>query len=145
MKQFKGFASKFRIKTLLCSSAVVLLTACGGNIETGSEQLSATAASVTTDAAENTAAPTIATNTEPAVEAVAEPAPAASAEAAPSANTEAVAAITKAANAAGATAQTEKVSTQAFELSGYDSTPSRTQTEQQDAAANVRPSRAAPL
>jgi hypothetical protein len=127
MKQFTVFASKLRIKTLLCSSIAVLLTACGGNVDPGSEQLSATAASVSTDAGAAAAANT----TEPAaaVEASAEAAPVASAEAAPVASTQAV----PLASTADATAQAAQVTTQAFELTGYGSSRLQAQAGQQDA------------
>lgn len=131
MTQFNALASKLRIKTLLCCSAAVLLTACGGNIDAGGEQLPATAAGVTTDAgaaaAANVAAPAA------AVEAIADPAPAASTEAAPTASTEAA----PTASTAGATGQPASVTTQEFELADYDSTPPQAQTGPQDAGANA--------
>jgi hypothetical protein len=127
MKQFNAFASKLRINVLLCCSASVLLSACGGNIDAGSDALSATAASVSTDAGAAAAASTSAPAA--AVEAIAEAAPAASTEAAPAAST----AAAPAANTAGATGQAAEVTTQAFELTGYDSAPLQAQAGQQDA------------
>jgi hypothetical protein len=130
MKQFNTFASKLRVKTVLCCSAAVFLSACGGNTDMGGAQLSATAASVTTDAgatpvtmaaamtaAASTAAPSA------AVEARGDAAPAVSTETAP------------AATAAGATGQAPEVTTQAFELTGYDSNPPQAQVAQQDGGA----------
>ncbi|CAN7430456.1 hypothetical protein [Massilia sp. LjRoot122] len=123
--------TQFSIKSLLCCSAAVVLTACGGNIDAGGEQLSATAAGVTTDAgaasAPGIAAPAAAVE---AVDAIAEAAPTAKAEAAPAANTEAA----PAARTAGATAQAADVTTAAFELAGYDSTPPQARAGQQDAS-----------
>jgi hypothetical protein len=142
MKQFKVFASKLRINVLLSCSAAVVLTACGGgNLDAGSEQLSATAASVTTNARDLAAASTAAPA--PEVEASTQAAPAALAEAAPAApaaSTEAAspeAASTdtaRTANTAGTTGQAADVTTQAFEMTGYDSSQPQPQTEQQPAS-----------
>lgn len=141
MKQFKAFASKLRIDILLCCGATVVLSACGGgNIDAGADQLAATAASVSTDARDLAAASTAAPAA--AVEASTEAAPAASIQAAPTAIPEASAASTEAAGSAsnaGATGQTAEVTTQAFELTGYDSKQPQPQpqTGQQDAGANT--------
>lgn len=135
MKHFNVFASKFRINVLLCCSANILLSACGGNIDTGGEHLVATAASVSTDAGAAAAA----NSTAPAatIEAIAEAAPAAVADAAPAASTEAVPVATadaaSTASTAGATAPAANATTQAFELTGYGSTQLQAQAGQQDA------------
>lgn len=127
--------TQFSIKSLLCCSAAVLLTACGGNIDVGGEPLSATAAGVSTDAgaasAPGIAAPAAAVEAVEAVEAVD-----AIAEAAPTASTEAASAAT---TEAAPTASTSKataadVAAGAFELAGYGSTPPQAQTGQQDAS-----------
>lgn len=135
MTQFNAFASKLRIDVLLCCSATVLLTACGGNIDAGGQQLPATAAGVTTDAGAAAAAAVPASAAAPAaaVEAIAEAAPAARIETAPAAGTK-TAPNTSSAGAAG---QAADVTTQAFELTGYDSNPLQAQSGQQDASANV--------
>lgn len=122
MTQFNALASKFRIKTLLCRSAAVLLTACGGNIDAGGEQLPATAAGVTTDAGAAAAAAATVAAPAAAVEAIADPAPAAS---------------TEAGATGGATGQPANLTTQEFELAGYDNTPPQAQTGPQDAGANA--------
>lgn len=143
MTQFNAFASKLRINALLCCSAVALLTACGGNVDAGADQLSATAAGVTTDAgaaavAASGAAPDAAVE---AIEAIAESAPAANTEAPPAASTEAPPAASAeaapGASTADAAGQAEDVTTQASELAGYDSNPLPAQTGQQDAGANA--------
>lgn len=141
MKQFKAFVSKFRINALLSCSAAVLLTACGGNVDAGGQQLAATAAGVTTDASAAAAASTVAlaapaAATE-AVEAVAEAAPAAATEAGTAAVPAASTAAAPAAGTAGATAQAANVTAQAFELTGYDSSPLQAQAGQQDAGASA--------
>jgi hypothetical protein len=139
MTQFNALASKLRINILLCCSAAVLLTGCGGNIDASGEQLPATAAAVSTDAG----AP-IAANIVPpaaAVEAIAEAAPAASTETGPAASTETAAAASTGAapiaSIAGATGQTAKVTAGAFELAGYDSNPLQARTGQQNAGASA--------
>lgn len=138
-KQFNAFASTFRIKSLLCCGAAVLLSACGGNIDAGGEQLSASAASVSTDAG----APTAASSPAPAaaVETVAEAAPVAGTEAAAVASNEAAVAPgaepAPAAGTGGAATQAADVTAQAFELSGYDGTSPQTPTGQQDASAEA--------
>ncbi|QOY96313.1 hypothetical protein IM543_11110 [Massilia sp. UMI-21] len=126
MKQFKAFASTFRIPSLLCCGAAVLLTACGGNIDGGGDQLSATAAGVSTDAGAVAAARPVAAAA--AVEAIAETAPVASIDAGAAAGTEPAPAI----NAAGAPGQaTDSTTTAEFELSGYGSEQQPAQTGQQ--------------
>ena len=148
MKQFTVFASKLRIKALLCCSAAVLLTACGGNVDGVGDQQLATAAGVTSDAgAAATASAVPAAAPEAAVEATAEAAPAASIEAAPAASIEAAApaagteaadtGAAPAANTAGTTGQAAEAASSAFELTGYDSNPLAPQTEQQNAGANA--------
>ncbi len=144
MTQFNALATTLRIKTLLCCSAAGLLTACGGNIDPGGEQLSATAASVSTDAG---AAATAGTNAPAAAaETIAAAAPAASAETASTASAEAApathadaapAAHAEAASTAGATGQAPDAATGAFELSGYGSAPQQAEAGQQDVNANA--------
>ncbi|SFD11624.1 right-handed parallel beta-helix repeat-containing protein [Massilia yuzhufengensis] len=114
MKQFSTFASDLRINALLACSAAVLLTACGGStLDASGAQQSATAAQVTADT--GSAASVEAASAAPAVAVeAAQPAPAAEASATPAAD----------------------VTTQAFELTGYDSNPLTPKAEQQaDASA----------
>lgn len=49
MKRITAFALHLRHKALLCCSAAVLLSACGGNIDDGTGQSGVTAAQVTAD------------------------------------------------------------------------------------------------
>ncbi|VXB07909.1 hypothetical protein [Massilia sp. 9I] len=134
-KQFNAFASTHRIKSLLCIGAAVLLTACGGNTDAGIEQPSATAASLATDAgaAASAAAPAA------AVEPITEAAPAASNEAASAASNGAATGTEPArtANTADATTQAPAVTTQEFNLTGYDSSSLQAQTGQENASANA--------
>lgn len=139
MNQCKVFASKLRTNVLLCCSATVVLSACGGgNIDAGGDQLAATAASVSTDARDLAAASTAAPAA--AVEVSTESAPAASPEAASAASTEAA----RTASTAGATPAPAEVTTGAFELSGYGNKQPQAQTGPQDAGANALPSGAGP-
>lgn len=138
MTQFNANAAKLRTKFLLCCSAAILLSACGGNVDPGSEQLTATAASVTAEAGAPAAAagidsmaPAAGASPEAAAAAVAVSAPATVAEAAPAAGIEAA----PAASANGATSGAADARAQAFELSGYGSTPLQAQDGQQDAGA----------
>ncbi|MCC2972595.1 hypothetical protein [Massilia sp. IC2-476] len=131
MKRFNAFASTLRIKTLLCCGAAVLLTACGGNVDGGSGQLSASAASVVTDAGAASTASTAAPA--PAVDTIAEAAPAVNNEAAAPASTEPA----PTPGSADATAQAADPNAHAFELSGYDSTAPQTQAGLQDASASA--------
>lgn len=126
MKQFNAFASTFRINTLLCCGAAVLLSACGGSVDIGAGQLSATAASVSTDAGAAAAAGAVAPA--PAVEAIAEAAPAA-----PVAGTEAAAAAAAPTPAGAAATDQAGAGTQEFALTGYGSKPQQGQAGQQDA------------
>ena len=48
MSKFVSFASDLRLNALLCSSAAVLLTACGGNVDSGAADPRATQAAATT-------------------------------------------------------------------------------------------------
>lgn len=137
MKQFNAFASTFRIQNLLCCSAALLLTACGGNMDAGSEQLSATAASVASDAGvaalAGSAAPAAAAET------TAEAAPAEGNEAAAASSAAPAAPSTVAAptaSAAGATAPAADTSARTFELTGYDGNAQQTQAGPQDAGAH---------
>ena len=109
MKKLATFASDFRLNALLCCSAAVLLTACGGGM-TDSAQQSQTAASVTSSA-DQSAANVAATTPNAADAAVADAAGAQAGEAA-------------AAN---------------FEMSGYDSTPASAGATEAQAPADGAP------
>jgi len=122
MKQSKAFASHLRLNALLCCSAAVLLSACGGNIDNGTGHPGATAAQVTTDSGATVpsaapASPAAIPTTDATV------AQADAATVTPSDTTTITPTIPAGEQAADGT-------TQAFELNGYDSKPLDPKTEQ---------------
>jgi hypothetical protein len=132
MKQSKAFASHLRLNALLCCSAAVLLSACGGNIDDGTGQLGATAAQVTTDTGATAPGAAAATPATPAATPTTDTTvpQADAATVTPSDTTTITPTVPTGEQAA-------DVTTQAFDLNGYDSNPLEPKTEQGEAGAGA--------